>query len=102
MTSVGARIVESASLTSMARPISWIFTRVVGLAPGPTAVFTLGMLLLCAGRTPLHLAVLPLLWTLIAGATAWVLAIPQDLPLPVAGIGAFALMLWKNRREKRS
>ena len=80
----------------------WASTRVVGLAPGPTAVFTLGMLLLCAGRTPLHLAVIPLLWTLIAGATAWVLAIPQDLPLPVAGIGAFALMLWKNRREKRS
>ena len=75
--------------------------RVVGLAPGPTAAFTLGLLLLCAGRTPLHLAVIPLLWTLIAGATAWILSIPQDLALPVAGIGAFVLMLWKNRRQGR-
>jgi hypothetical protein len=79
----------------------WASARVVGLAPGPTAVFTLGLLLLCAGRTPLHLAVIPLLWTLIAGATAWILSIPQDLALPVAGIGALVLMRWKNRREKR-
>jgi hypothetical protein len=77
----------------------WASGRVVGLAPGPTAVFTLGMLLLSARRTPLHLAVIPLLWTLIAGATAWILSIPQDLALPAAGIGAFVLMLWKNRRQ---
>jgi hypothetical protein len=80
----------------------WASARVVGLAPGPTAAFTLGMLLLCAGRTPLHLAVIPLLWTLIAGAMAWILSMPQDLALPAAGAGVFALMLWKNRREKRS
>jgi hypothetical protein len=80
----------------------WAVARVVGLAPGPTAAFTLGMLLLPAGRTTLHLGVIPLLWTLVAGATASILSIFQDLALPVAGIGAFALMLWKNRREKRS
>jgi Family of unknown function (DUF6064) len=80
----------------------WASARVVGLAPGPTAVFTLGMLVLSAGRTPLHLALIPLLWTLIAGATAWILSIPQDLPLPAVGIGAFALILWKNRRERHS
>ena len=72
---------------------------VVGLAPGPTAVFTLGMLLLTAGRTPLHLAIMPLLWTLVAGATAWILSIPQDLALPIVGVGAFALILWKNRQQ---
>lgn len=76
--------------------------RVVGLAPGPTAVFTLGMLLLAVGRTPLHLAVVPLLWTLIAGATAWILDIPQDLALPVVGIGAFALIVCKNRQAEGS
>jgi hypothetical protein len=80
----------------------WASARVVGLAPGPTAAFTLGMLLLSAGRTPLHLAVIPLLWTLLAGATAWILAIPQDLALPVAGISAFVLILWKGRLEQRS
>ena len=80
----------------------WASARVVGLAPGPTAVFTLGMLLLSTGRTPLHLAVIPLLWTLIAGAVAWILSIPQDLALPAAGVAAFALMLWKNRRDRHS
>jgi hypothetical protein len=80
----------------------WASVRVVGLAPGPTAAFTLGLLLLCAGRTPLHLAIIPLLWTLIAGAVASILSIPQDLALPAAGIGAFVLILWKNRREKHS
>jgi hypothetical protein len=55
------------------------------------------MLLLGAGRTPLHLAIIPLLWTLIAGATAWILRIPQDLALPVVGV--IALMIWKNRRH---
>ena len=80
----------------------WPSVRVVGLAPGPTAVFTLGMLLLGAGRTPLHLALIPLLWTLIAGATAWILSIPQDLALPVVGIGAIVLILWKNRRYEHA
>ena len=80
----------------------WPSVRVVGLAPGPTAVFTLGMLLLGVGRTPLHLALIPLLWTLIAGATAWILSIPQDLALPVVGIGAIVLILWKNRRYEHA
>jgi hypothetical protein len=78
----------------------WQSARVVGLAPGATAAFTLGVLLLSAGRTPLHLTLIPLLWTVVAGATAWVLNIPQDLALPVAGVGAFALILWKNRRQE--
>jgi Family of unknown function (DUF6064) len=80
----------------------WRSLRLVGLAPGPTAAFTLGLLLLTQGRTPLHLAVIPLLWTLVAGATAWILVIPQDLVLPAAGLGAFGLILWKNRRQTRA
>jgi len=80
----------------------WRSARVAGLAPGPTAAFTLGLLLLTAGRTPLHLAVIPLIWTLVAGATAWILSIPQDLALPVAGVAGFALILWKNRRQART
>jgi hypothetical protein len=79
----------------------WQSVRVAGVAPGPTAVFTLGLLLLSAGRTPLHLAVIPLLWSLVAGATAWVLTIPQDLALPVAGLAGFVLLLRKNRRRTR-
>jgi hypothetical protein len=80
----------------------WRSLRLTGLAPGPTAAFTLGLLLLTEGRSPLHLAVIPLLWTFVAGATAWILAISQDLALPVAGLGAFALILSKSRPQKRA
>lgn len=79
--------------------LTWQSERVVLLAPAPTVVLTLALLLLVAGRAPLHLAVIPLLWTLIAGATAWILWIPQDLALPAVGVCAFGLLGWKNRRH---
>jgi hypothetical protein len=79
--------------------LSWQAERVVLLAPAPTVILTLALLLLVAGRTPLRFALVPLLWTLIAGATAWILWIPQDLALPVVGLGAAGLLLWKNRRS---
>jgi hypothetical protein len=75
--------------------------RVVGLAPEPTALFTLALLLLADGRAPLYLAAIPVLWTLIAGATAWTLGMPQDLVLPLLGLAAFALLLWKNWQRQR-
>lgn len=75
-------------------------TRVVGLAPGPTAVLTLGLLLLTKGRTPLFLSAVPVLWTLLAGATAFLLGVPEELALPLLGVGALALILCKNRQER--
>jgi hypothetical protein len=73
---------------------------VVGLAPDPTAMFTLGLLLLAVGRAPVHLAVIPVLWTLVAGATAWALGVVEDLILPLFGLGSLGLILWKNRQRR--
>lgn len=73
-------------------------TRVVALAPGPTAVFTLGLLMLGTARIPLHLLLLPCLWCLIAGATGWSLGIAEDLALPVLGPALLTLALRHNRR----
>lgn len=81
---------------------SWQDGRVAGLAPTPTVVLTLGLLLLARSRAPLYLAIIPLLWSLIAGATAWILAIPQDLALPVIGVGGFGLLLWQNKPSRRA
>ena len=78
--------------------LGWQSERVVGLAPVPTTVLTLALLLLVAGPAPWRLAIIPLLWTLIAGAMAWILWIPQDLALPVVGLCAAGLLLRKNRR----
>ena len=77
---------------------SWDSVRLVGVAPGPTAVFTLGLFLLARGRVPLYLTVIPLLWTLLAGFTAWRLMIPEDLLSPLVGLGAAAAIVLKNRR----
>lgn len=78
--------------------LSWQAERVVLLAPAPTVVLTLALLLLVPGRTPLRLVLVPLLWTVIAGATAWILWVPQDLVLPVVGLCAIGLLFWKSRR----
>ena len=94
------------AITAVAWPLidrafgmSWLSERVVGLEPVPTTILTFGLLLLMRGRTPLHLAIVPLLWTLVSGATAWILWIPQDLVLPVIGLGGFGLLAWKNQRR---
>lgn len=70
-----------------------------GTAPCPTAIFTLGMLLLTLGRSPVLLAIIPLLWSLVAGITAWSLRMPLDASLPALGLSALALILWKNRGQ---
>ncbi len=69
-----------------------------GVMPDPTAVFTLAVLLMARGRSPLHLIVLPLLWSLVAAATAWMLEAPGAMVLPAAGIIGTGVILWKNRR----
>ena len=76
-----------------------VAAQVVGLAPDPTAVFTLGLMLLAAGRAPVHLAAVPVLWTLIAGTTAWALGVTEGLLLPVLGLSSLLLLLWKSRQR---
>lgn len=78
----------------------WPRAPMFGVAPCPTTIFTMGMLLLAAGRTPLYLAVIPVLWSLIGGTAAWFLGVTEDLALPVAGLGGLALIVAKNRRAR--
>ena len=48
---------------------TWRQVEVFGVAPDPTAVATLGLLLLAAGRVRWELLVLPVLWCAVSGAT---------------------------------
>ena len=75
----------------------WPRSAVFGLTPAATTIFTWGMLLLVQGRTPLRLTIIPLTWSLIGGAMAWLLSLPEEASLPITGIAAFALIVWKNR-----
>ena len=69
----------------------WAAARVVGVAPGPTALFTLGLLLLAEGRWRWALMVIPLAWCVVAGVTAWSLGVAEAWPLPILG-GAVLLL----------
>jgi hypothetical protein len=80
----------------------WPQSPVFGVTPCPTTVFTWGMLLLVQGRTPLHLTVTPLIWSLIGGSAAWLLAAPEDALLPLAALLACGLIFWKNRQIQRA
>ncbi|MCZ7658184.1 MAG: DUF6064 family protein [Xanthobacteraceae bacterium] len=75
----------------------WPRAPVFGVAPCPTTIFTWGVLLMSA-RMPRHLAIVPLVWSLIGGTAAFFLGVPEDLALPVAALIAIVLMLLRGRR----
>lgn len=56
---------------------------VPGLSPDPTALFTLGLLLL-AGRAPATLFAVPLLWCAVSATTLWTMR-AADAWIPAAG-----------------
>jgi hypothetical protein len=58
---------------------------VFGIAPDPTAIATLGALLLVTDRTGWLLIVLPVLWCAIAAATLWTMETPEAL-IPAAAL----------------
>lgn len=56
-----------------------------GVAPCPTTIFTIGMLLLARGQWVAWLSIIPLLWSVVGLAAAVKLGIPEDLGLAIAG-----------------
>jgi len=79
----------------------WTQAEIFGLAPDPTAIATLGILLATTGpRWPL--LVIPLLWCAITGLTLWVMESPEAPVAPVAAIIAFTASLSRERRGKAS
>ena len=62
---------------------TWRQVVVFGVAPDPTAVATLGILLLAAGRVRWELIAVPLLWCAVSGATLLSMHAP-DAGIPIA------------------
>jgi hypothetical protein len=65
-----------------------------GVAPCPTTIFTIGMLLLARGSMVRWLSIIPVLWALIGSTAAVLLAVPEDLGLAVAAaalVGVLAI-----------
>ncbi len=71
-----------------------------GVAPCPTTIFTIGMLLLAHGRWVVWLSIIPMLWSLVGFAAAVQLGVPEDLGLPLAAV-ALAIGLSVDRLRAR-
>lgn len=65
----------------------WNSAEIFGAAPDPTAIGTLGLLLLARGKAPLLLFPIPVLWCLLSGVTLWTMEAPQAVvPLAAAAL----------------
>ena len=56
-----------------------------GVAPCPTTIFTVGLLLQTHGRSVVWLSLIPILWALIGGSAAVLLNVPEDFGVAIAG-----------------
>lgn len=72
---------------------------VVGVAPAPTVLLTLALLLLVEGRSRWLLVAVPLLWSAVAAVTGWVLGVPEYLALAGLAVVAVAGLLVAARRR---
>lgn len=70
-----------------------------GITPCPLTLFTFGILLFAAQRVPWWLPAIPLLWSLVGGTAAFLLAIPQDWVLLFSGLAVVPMVLGFGRRH---
>lgn len=64
---------------------------VFGVTPCPLVIFSFGLLLLVQEKTPWLLFVIPTLWSVIGGTSAFLLGVYQDWALPIsAGVAILA------------
>ncbi|TCM78082.1 DUF6064 family protein [Rhodovulum steppense] len=74
-----------------------------GVAPCPTTIFTIGILMIAHGRWVVWLSTIPILWSLIGLSAAVQLGIPEDLGMPIAGALLAALLaaaFWQGRATR--
>ena len=77
----------------------WSEVELFGIAPDPTVLLTLGVLV-TARRMPWELAIIPALWCMVTGATLWVMDDPAAIVMPAAAlltVGVAATKLWHPR-----
>ncbi len=72
-----------------------------GVAPCPTTIFTIGLLLLARGRLVPVLAIIPFLWSLVGLAAALQLGMYEDLALPIASVVLVVILAVEAFRGRR-
>src|SRR5690606_34320787 len=74
---------------------AWPAAPMFGVAPCPTAIFTIGALVLA--RAGLALVAIPLVWAVIGTTGAFLLQVPQDISLAIAAAIGLALTMLRRR-----
>jgi hypothetical protein len=80
----------------------WRGIELFGVAPDPTAVATLGVLLLFRGRGRWLTMVAPVLWCALTGAALLAMKAPDFWVPPLAAALAVSLAVWQSRARRRS
>jgi hypothetical protein len=104
-TCVGATFVGYAAivypLIGMATGHRYPAVPMFGVTPCPVTIFTFGMLLLTIGPVPRWLLIIPVIWSLIGGSAAILLAVPQDWLLLLSGFVAVPLIFVRDNRHPK-
>jgi len=79
----------------------WPESPLLGMAPCPTTIVTVGLLLLATPPLPHRLLVVPLIWAILAPPAAMGRGVYEDLGLLVAGVVATGLILVRDHRLDR-
>jgi hypothetical protein len=74
----------------------WLQAEIFGVAPDPTVIATLGILV-AAERSQWMLVVIPFLWCVVSGATLWAMGSPDAFLLPAIATLTLVLMLQARR-----
>jgi hypothetical protein len=74
----------------------WRQAEIFGIAPDPTVLATLGILLIADGRPPRGLMIIPLIWCVLSGATLWTMNAPDAWVMLVAALGVVCLAICRT------
>ncbi|MDP3339235.1 DUF6064 family protein [Frigidibacter sp.] len=72
---------------------------VFGVAPCPTTIFTIGVLVLGQWRSTRWLLIIPVLWSALGGSAAILLNVPQDFGLIAAGLAVILIAMARRRQS---
>jgi hypothetical protein len=75
---------------------SWSQAEIFGIAPDPTAVATLGILLFSGARPLWWLFPLPVVWCLVSGATLWAMEAPDFMIAPLIALLAIGMAIFPS------
>jgi hypothetical protein len=76
---------------------TWTQAEIFGIAPDPTVIATLGLLLLTADKNFWLLFIIPLLWCIISGTILWTMKSPNAFIILLAGLLAIIFLIYKMR-----